>query len=218
MNQSIFFKAGDTLTLGYAKAGARTYIGIQGIPDIEVIMGSYSTYTLGKFGGWKGRALQAGDVLKWKNEHLNNPNRQLPEHVLPHFFTEKNIIRVMRGPEWDHLSTVAQNIFQRVLFSVQNDSNRMGIRLKGADLSRINNTPMPSSATLPGTIQLPPNGQPIILMHDGQTTGGYPRIAKVIEADLGRLAQIPPHGSLCFRVVNEAQATRLLIRTRTGNF
>jgi len=211
MNRSISIKTDDILTLGYAKQGARTYIGIQGLPEIRQVMASYSTYTLGGFGGYKGRALQAGDSLKWKIEHPKNPNRTLPEHVLPHFSTEKNIIRLIRGPEWEKLSPSAQKLFENTFYTIQNDSNRMGIRLAGEPLQLNENYLMPSSATLPGTVQLPPNGQPIVLMHDGQTTGGYPRIAKVIDADLGRIAQIPYSGSLCFRMIDESEARQLLL-------
>jgi len=211
MNQSIAIKAGDVLTLGYAKDGVRAYIGIQGVPDIAQVMGSYSTYTLGEFGGYKGRALQGGDSFKWENGHPQNPNRTLSEDVLPYFFMEKNIIRVMRGPEWEKLSLSAQRLFENTFYTIQNDSNRMGIRLSGESLQLNDNYLMSSSATLPGTVQLPPNGQPIVLMHDGQTTGGYPRIAKVIEADLGRIAQIPYNGSMCFRIVDEIEARQLFL-------
>ncbi len=211
MNRSITVAAGDVLSLGYAHAGIRTYVGIQGVPDIQQVMESYSTYTMGGFGGFEGRALQTGDTLEWGSDTPKNPNRVLPEHVLPHFYIQKNIIRIMHGPEWERLSPTAQQLLQNTFYTIHTDSNRMGIRLQGAALSLADDFLMSSSATLPGTVQLPPNGQPIVLMHDGQTTGGYPRIAKVIETDLGRLAQIPPHGSLSFRLVNEQEARRLIL-------
>jgi len=214
MNRSIGISRGEVLELGYARTGTRSYIGIQGVPDIERVMGSYSTYVLGGFGGFQGRALQAGDSFEWGRKKPNNPNRKLPEYVLPHFFNKKNIIRIMRGPEWEWLSLSAQRLLGSTFYTIHTDSNRMGIRLVGEELSLTNDLSMTSSATLPGTVQLLPNGQPIVLMHDGQTTGGYPRIAKVIEADLGRLAQIPPKGSLCFRWVNEVEASALFLHKK----
>lgn len=211
MNQSIAVSADDILSLGYARKGTRTYIGIQGTPDIQQVMESYSTYIMGGFGGFKGRALQMGDTLEWGSDTPKNPNRILPEHLLPHFYIQKNIIRIIRGPEWERLSPTTVQLLENTFYIIHTDSNRMGIRLQGAALSLADNFLMPSSATLPGTVQLPPNGQPIVLMHDGQTTGGYPRIAKVIETDLERLAQIPPRGSLCFRLVDEKEARRLIL-------
>lgn len=216
MNRSIAVSAGDVLVLSYVRRGVRTYIGIQGMPDIQQVMKSYSTYTMGGFGGFKGRALQAEDELKWKNDTPKNPNRVLPEHLLSHFYIQKNIIRIMPGPEWEYLSPTAGQLLKNTFYTIHTDSNRMGIRLQGAALSLADDFLMSSSATLPGTVQLPPNGQPIVLMHDGQTTGGYPRIAKVIEADLGRLAQIPPRGSLCFRIVSEAEARKLIGHKKRG--
>jgi len=202
MYRSIDVQPGDTLMFGYAHTGTRTYIAMQGLPDIEQVMGSYSTYVTGGFGGFQGRALQVGDTLLWENETPKNPNRVLPEHLRPHFSTKKNIIRIVCGPEWEKLSMDSQQAFEQTFYEIQTDSNRMGIRLTGKALELKEFFLMDSSATLPGTVQLPANGLPIVLMHDGQTTGGYPRIGKVIEADLGRLAQIPPKGSLNFRIVH----------------
>jgi len=216
MNRSIAISAGNVLALGYARTGGRTYVGIQGMPDIRQVMESYSTYSPGGFGGFKGRALQTGDSFEWGSEIPKNPNRILPEHILPHFYHQKNIIRIMHGPEWERLSPTAQQLLENTFYTIHTDSNRMGIRLQGAVLELADNFLMSSSATLPGTVQLPPNGQPIVLMHDGQTTGGYPRIAKVIAADLGRLAQIPPHGNLCFRMVDEVEARKLIGHKNRG--
>ncbi len=218
MYHSIEVQPGNMLTLAYASEGVRTYIAIQGLPDIESIIGSYSTYVTGGFGGFRGRALQAGDTLKWKNETPTDPDRVLPEHLRPHFSKQKNIIRIVCGPEWEYLSLTSQQAFRKTIYQVHTDSNRMGIRLIGTSLKLQEKFSMTSSATLPGTIQLPANGQPIVLMHDGQTTGGYPRIGKVIEADLGRLAQIPPKGNLNFRIVNEQEARQLFLHENKKRF
>ena len=94
----------------------------------------------------------------------------------------------------------------------------MGIRLSGEALACADASLMASSAVLPGTIQLPTNGLPIVLMQDGQTTGGYPRIAKVIETDLGRLAQIPVNGQLQFRWVEAREARALFLHENKKGF
>jgi len=218
MYRSHEVKPGDVLTLGYVSAGTRTYIALQGRPDIEVFMGSFSTYTASQFGGFKGRALIAGDSIGWESKHPKNPNRVLPEYLRPHFSTEKNIIRIVRGPEWEMLSAASQQSFEKLSYEIHRDSNRMGIRLVGEKMEMKEGFSMVSSATLPGTMQLPSNGQPIVLMHDGQTTGGYPRIGKVIEVDLGRLAQIPPQGSLRFRIVDEGDARELFLYENKKRF
>ncbi len=218
MYRSIEVYSGDTLALTYAQTGTRTYVAVQGLPDIEELMQSYSTYISGGFGGFRGRALQLGDRLIWKNESPKNPNRILAEYFRPYFSIKKNIIRIVRGPEWEYLSTASRQGFEKTLYQVHTDSNRMGIRLAGKSLKLKEKFSMISSATLPGTIQLPANGQPIVLMQDGQTTGGYPRIGKVIEADLGRLAQIAPKGNLHFRMVNEREARQLFLHENKKRF
>ncbi len=218
MYRSIEVKSGDVLAFGYAHTGTRTYIAIQGMPDVEQVMESYSTYVSGGFGGFEGRVLQTGDSLAWKNKTPENLNRVLPEHLRPHFSKTKNIIRIVCGPEWGQLSTTSQTLFGQTQYEIHADSNRMGIRLRGEALKLKDNFSMASSATLPGTIQLPTNGQPIVLMNDGQTTGGYPRIAKVIEVDLGRLAQIPPKGSLRFKLIDTEEARQLLLYENKKRF
>jgi len=218
MYRSIEVKSGDVLAFGYAHTGTRTYIAIQGMSDIEQVMESYSTYVSGKFGGFEGRTLQTGDSLEWKNETPKNPNRVLSEHLRPHFSKTKNIIRVVCSPEWEQLSADSQTLFEQAKYEIHADSNRMGIRLTGEALRLKDNFSMTSSATLPGTIQLPTNGQPIVLMHDGQTTGGYARIAKVIKADLGRLIQIPPKGNLHFKLIKAEEARQLFLHENKKRF
>ena len=117
----------------------------------------------------------------------------------------------MPGPEWEKFSSANQTRLENSSYTIQTDSDRMGIRLQGETLSYTSKDLMPSSATLPGTIQIPTNGQPIILMPDGQTTGGYPRIAKVIDADLDTLAQMPTGGIIQFRLINVEDARELAL-------
>lgn len=210
MNKSLTIQEGDVLKLGYAKSGKCSYIAIQGKPDIPLIFGSTSTYTLSELGGLEGRILRTGDVLRWKNEKLKNPNRSIPEHLI-HRFHKKQILRIMPGPEWEQFLPTDHKKLESSTYTIQADSDRMGIRLLGKKLQCTSNVPMPSSATLPGTVQIPANGQPIILMPDGQTTGGYPRIAKVIDADLSTLAQMPTGGVIRFRQVTVEEARELAL-------
>jgi allophanate hydrolase subunit 2 len=115
-------------------------------------------------------------------------------------------LRVMPGPEFDQFTNASQATLFSALWRVTPQSNRMGSRLEGPALERAEATDMLSSAVVPGTIQVPPSGQPIILMGDAQTTGGYPRIGAVIRADLWELAQAPLGAELRLVQVDAAQA------------
>jgi len=142
---------------------------------------SFSTYLMGKFGGFEGRALKVNDVL----ETTGNPE-SIGFDIQEKEIDEHNVIRFIEGPESYSLldSLIGKS------FTIDPSSNRMGIRLNGSIESNLDE--IVSSAVVPGVIQLPPEGQPIVLMNDCQTTGGYPRIATVIQEDLGKLAQIRP--------------------------
>lgn len=202
-------KAGDTLKLGFTKSGSKTYLAVQGLADAQRHFGSYSTYTYGKFGGYQGRILQKGDELTFKKKELDFTKKKVPEYLQPHF-QDQPIIRVMKGVEWKYLTRESQSLLFENAFQILNDSNRMGIRLASEPLKLTQQEKMLSSGTAIGTLQLLPNGQIVVLMHDGQVTGGYPRIANVISADLGRLSQVPPNRKVKFRLVDEEDALRIL--------
>jgi allophanate hydrolase subunit 2 len=116
------------------------------------------------------------------------------------------VLRVMPGPEFEQFTLAAREQLWGAAWRITPQSNRMGNRLEGPELKRKRNADMLSSAVIPGTIQVPPSGQPIILMGDAQTTGGYPRIGVVIRADLGRLAQAPLDGRLRLQPVEAPTA------------
>ena len=156
------------------------YMGIGGLLVAHEDFGSRSTYLLAGFGGIKGRKLQSGDILESRDSKLQLSDEHIPSRMAHNPET----IRVLKGPEWGLLKELPDVRS----FEIDSSSNRMGIRLNGrlaCDFQEI-----ASSAVVPGTIQLPANGEPIVLMNDCQTTGGYPRIGKVIDEDLGKLAQL----------------------------
>jgi biotin-dependent carboxylase-like uncharacterized protein len=182
----IHINTGDVLTLGFATTGLRTYIGFGALIDLPLIMESYSTCVLAGFGGFHGRALIAGDQIelnsierKINNDayHYNMPDPSLPLELVP-------------GPEWDFLSDVQQAQLLKQKYRIDPNSNRQAILLQSAEPIKIPNNQITSSATVLGTVQLLPNGKLVVLMHDGQTTGGYPRIGRIKMNDLGRLAQM----------------------------
>jgi len=152
------------------------YLAIGGVIEATHIFGSFSTYLPGKFGGINGRSLKKHDLIKSRGQGKlqSATSRRTPDGEVA--------FRI--GPEWHTL----EHPFRTKSFTVDPSSNRIGIRLMGTPM-RCKEQEIKSSAVIPGTIQLPPNGQPIVLMNDCQTTGGYPRIGKVLEEDLWKLAQ-----------------------------
>lgn len=199
MNSSISVKSGDTLELGFSNRGCRAYLAIKGKLHIERIMNSYSTYTIGMFGGFKGRTLRKDDIIEWTKSEEEWGMRKISNEEIP-YYSSKVTFNVMKGMEWDWLENSVQQEFLNSEFKVSSQSNRMGIRLQGVTLD----TPgrdMISSPVIPGIIQLPPNGVPIILSQDGQTIGGYPRIAKVPDDELWRLGQLKPGDSVSFKLI-----------------
>lgn len=178
-------KAGDVLVLQQPNLGMRSYLAVNGGIDVEAYLGSYSTDLNSKFGGYEGRAIQANDRLKIKTptmKPIKTVGIQLPYYG--------SVIRALIGSEYDQFSKIAKARFWHSEWQLSPQSSRIGFRLIGPELVREVQQEMASHGLLPGIIQVPHNGQPIVLMADAQTTGGYPKIACVIEADLPHIAQV----------------------------
>ncbi|MEG1689836.1 MAG: biotin-dependent carboxyltransferase family protein [Hafnia sp.] len=178
-------RAGQRLVLHRPKRGMRSYLAVSGGIDVPKVLGSRSTDLTGGFGGLDGRRLKDGDVLPLGEVRRVPQKSQGIKQLL-----FNNYIRVLPGPEYQEFSPEEQAFFWRTPWHLSPQSNRMGYRLNGHVLRRSRSREMFAHGLLPGVIQVPHGGQPIVLMADAQTTGGYPRIACVIEADLYHLAQI----------------------------
>lgn len=178
-------KAGQQLILNIPKRGMRSYLAISGGIAVNKILGSRTTDLKAGFGGWQGRLLKDGDILP-----VGEPTSKFSTSVGVQLLPFGNHIRALAGPEYKEFSTESQNTFWQRAWQLTPQSNRMGFRLHGYELKREVHREMLSHGLIPGTVQVPHNGQPIVLMSDAQTTGGYPRIACVIEADLYQLSQI----------------------------
>ena len=178
-------KAGQKLTLAMPVRGMRSYLALDGGFDIPPLLGSMSTDLKAGFGGQYGRRVEEGDQLP-----LGQPTRHFRKPAGVRQLLWGNRLRALTGPEYQEFSRESQEAFWRSSWRLSPQSNRMGYRLQGRTLVRNSERDLLSHGLLPGVIQVPPNGQPIVLMSDAQTTGGYPRIASVIEADLYHLAQI----------------------------
>lgn len=187
-------------------SGARCYLSVMHELDLNKWMNSYSTNLVAAAGGYKGRSLKKGDTLNFKK---NIDYKYLSEKKDFAFLPwkagttihSKKAIRFIKGNEWDWLTDDAINNFTETNFKIKNNSNRMGYHLEGCSLKMKKEMQLISSAVTFGTIQLLPEGQLIILMADHQTTGGYPRIGHVINADLPMLAQSNPGDEITFSEV-----------------
>lgn len=170
------------------------YVAVGGGIDVAPVLGSRSTYLPGGFGGYEGRRIKSGDRLPIGTGDTASPRPQRGRGDLQAELT----VRVTRGPQWDRFAETARAGFFAGAYSVMSASDRMGSRLQGpAVLSREKAT-LPSEAACPGAVQIPDDGQPIVLMPDGPTVGGYPKLAVVIGADLGTLAQCLPGRAVRF--------------------
>lgn len=213
MNTTLHMQQGDVLKFGKLKSGARAYVAFSGELKLPLIMNSASTNILANFGGFKGRALNDGDLIDLNatafKETRVTPNELLKEH---HHNLQQNhiIVRVTQGREFEQLSQGSRKSFLEESFTVSSDSNRMALKLEEQSLDLKDELSMTTTAIIPGTIQLPENGSPIITLADGQTTGGYPRIAQVISADLSLLAQVKAHDTISFFRVDIEKALEAL--------
>ena len=210
----------EELIMTAPSGGSRAWVAISGGIDVPVVLGSRSTDLRGNFGGHQGRTLRDGDVLPL--------GESLPPHRVAELFRDRKIaewsapapwaatahrdrfLRIVKGADWDRFTPPAQASLVTTSFSVTPDSDRMGARLDGPALERVDASDLLSEAVAPGTLQVPPNGKPILLLGDCQTIGGYPKVAHVITVDLPIAAQLWPGDIVRFHEVTLAEAQELL--------
>lgn len=206
--QPVLVKAGEPLRLSRSRRWCRGYLAVAGGIEVPSVLGSRSTCIRGRFGGHRGRVLRDGDALPVPSCSRRPLGRWwLDPRILPAYSTAPEV-RVLPGAQAGEFPAS----LTALTFTVTPQSDRMGLRLGGPALIRTRTTELPSAAVVPGTIQVPPDGQPIVLMADAQTLGGYPQIAHVIQADLPLMAQLRPGDQVRFRAVDLAEAHALLRR------
>ncbi len=207
--QPVTVRAGERVKLGAARSGCRGYLGIAGGLDVPVVLGGRGTYLRGKLGGWEGRALHDGDVLRASEISRQVVGRwHIDERILP-VYSAAAAVRCVRGAQADEFDQT----FTTTEFNVTAKSDRMGARLSGPVVTRNVARELVSTTVVPGTVQVPPDGQPIVLLADAQTIGGYPQIAHVLTVDLPLVAQLRPGDTVRFREVSLAEAHEAM-RTR----
>lgn len=222
MQRAVMLRAGVVLECGAPRSGARLYLAVRGGFATEPVLGSRSTYVRGGMGGFQGRALRKGDRLP-VGSVPDAPRlplaalldvsglpllADLPRDAV-HAEHLPGQVRFVPGPHWGRFTTTAQQAFSAEPYALTQEADRMGLRLRGPALALRAPLELVSEATVFGTIQVPPDGQPIVLMADRQSAGGYPKIGYVASADLPQLAQAVPGDRLRFTPISQATAEQL---------
>ena len=209
-HRSFFVERGSTVRFGERIRGARAYLALSGGIDVPRVLGSRSTHLASRMGGFHGRALASGDVVgfgaaparmavdrSWRGE---NDTRRWQQ-----------IVRVLPGPQLERFSEDALQVLQSEPYRIGTNSDRMRLRLSGPTLRHISGADIVSEATPVGSLQIPASGDPILLMADRPTTGGYAKVAVVVTADLPLVAQALPGDFLRFQLCSRADALAALI-------
>ncbi|WP_010531693.1 biotin-dependent carboxyltransferase family protein [Lentibacillus jeotgali] len=206
MWRSFEVREGDRITFGRPLSGMRAYLAVAGGFDVSVDMGSKSTYERANLG----TVIEKNMVISGFNVNgfhgLGLSHTDIPDYNDPGY------IRVVEGPDTDHFTEKGIESFYSQQHIISPESDRMGYRLKSAEIPHKNGADIWSDAIPFGTIQIPANGQPIILMADRQTTGGYARIATVISIDVPRVSQLPPDGKIYFHPIKVDEAQKLAVK------
>jgi antagonist of KipI len=218
-------RQGSLLEFGAPISGCRAYLSVAGGFDVPLVMHSRSTYLRARLGGFDGRPLQTGDLLNLRSassfvsqqlQSMSERGSGRPFVATDWFagldladYTDNPTIRVITGGQYDWFDDASRETFVSEPFSITSQSDRMGYRLAGPTLRFIQPRELISEAVTMGTVQVPPEGQPIILMADRPTTGGYAKIAQVATVDLPALAQLKPGAKIRFLMISVEEAQEL---------
>lgn len=227
LGRPIYLNKDCILKFGNCKRGCRSYLAVAGGFDVPKIMDSKSTYLRAEFGGFDGRALKKDDVIKIgvkssmstkiinKMKDINKKDDFITVSWYMKNFMKQNsdatIIRVFPDRQFDYFSEESIDKFFNSKFNIDNRSDRMGYRLSGEKIELKEKVEMISEEVSAGTIQIPPDGNPIILLADRQTTGGYPKIAHVSSVDIQKIVQLKPNDKIKFKKITLKEAEKLYL-------
>lgn len=221
IGRPVYVTKGTTLKVGSCKNGCRAYMAFRGGIEAPLILGSRSTYERGGFGGLHGGRLNKEDIIPLKDYtvrdkfEIQKNNFSTTRWFVPSY-RKTAVIRVIEGRQYSLFTPEAIRNFFTKKYKISLDSDRMGYRLTGEKLTFVKYVELVSEGTAFGTVQVPPDGQPIVLMADRQTTGGYPKLANVISIDLPLLAQQKPGDEIQFQKVSLDVAQKLYIEKERG--
>lgn len=214
--RAISIRAGQKLCFQYTVRGVRAYLAFAGGLDIPLVMGSRSTHVKSGVGGFRGRQLKAGDRIDFRRPCASLRGQEL-RRAAPEQFPmagEHTEIRLLPGPQDDYFTAAGLDTLFHSDYQISADSDRMGYRLRGSCIERSITADCITDGVVFGSVQVPPSGQPIVMMADRQTTGGYPKIATVITEDLPVLAQCPPGTFIRFVPTTVERAQQLCLERR----
>jgi biotin-dependent carboxylase-like uncharacterized protein len=210
--QGLPVRAGDVLRLGPARSGVRAYVAVAGGIDTPPVLGSRATYVRGRLGGVEGRALRRGDRVPLGPPTAARPRRVPPERA-PAYGGEPEVAVVL-GPQDDRFTARGIAALFEAPYEMSPQNDRMGARLRGPFIEHSRGHDIISDGVALGGIQVVGDGQPIVLLADRQSTGGYTKIGTVCSFDIGRIAQTRPGGRIRFRRVTVAEAHAMLRQSR----
>jgi biotin-dependent carboxylase-like uncharacterized protein len=204
---TLALEAGDVIKIGPARAGVRGYVAFAGGLDVPPVLGSRATYLRGRLGGLEGRALRRDDVLRL-GAAASVRRRAIGARAIPDWRAEP-VLRVVLGPQADRFTDEGIAAFLGGSYEVLPQSDRMGARLQGPRIAHARGHDIVSDGIALGAVQVPGDGQPIVLLVDRQSTGGYTKIATVCSFDIPRVGQAKPGQRVRFSAVDVAEAQRL---------
>ena len=212
--ENIVLENNDCLDIVSTNRSVYGYLSIGGKFKVDYYLNSCSTNTKAKIGANSGNKLEKGQIIQ-----LENIKKTLPKNKIEYLNSKIENIRIIKGPHFDYFSKDAKDFFFNNEFNVTKLSDRMGTRLKGPKISNIKNTNIKSEGLVKGVIQITSDGDPIIMLSDHGTIGGYPKIGVVISADYDKLVQIPPGSKIKFKEINlkDAETTFKLYEMETQN-
>ena len=203
-----YISAGQVLTIGPTLKGARCYLCVRGGLQVKKIINSASTHLTSRMGGLNGSILKKGDRIAFGNlDKVIQPIKNMENYP----YTDSTTIRVTKGLQWDWFDNQNRKLFFQKAYQVSTLSNRMGLRLSGESILSSKGNEIITEGMPLGAIQIPGNGQPILSFVEHQTTGGYPKLANVISADLYKVGQLKPGDNFKFQLIDfpEAEKARL---------
>ncbi|WP_281615398.1 biotin-dependent carboxyltransferase family protein [Flammeovirga sp. SubArs3] len=193
----IVLTTGDILEIGFSKQGVYGYLAFSGIPQLEKVYESYSTYLPAQFGGFYGRTLQKGDIIRLSRHEVLKNSFSV---IKPQKFNKEASLQVYQGPEWNILPDSSKQKLINTSFTVSKDINRIGYRLEGDEIELGQQKEIISSGMVKGTVQITSSGTPIIMMSDAPTSGGYIRALNLSARACDQLAQMPVGSIIKFQL------------------
>lgn len=206
--ESLPIKSGQVLAFSQLKNGCRAYLAVAGGISVPEVMKSASTCVRAAIGGFSGRPLRKGDILRANASDTSARTARIPAKYIPAYGNDLTL-RVILGPQDDYFTDEGISTFLNSEYTVSAQADRMGYRLEGPLIKHRSGADIVSDGIPLGAIQVPGDGLPIILLADRQTTGGYTKIATTISVDIPKIAQAKPGDSIRFQQVKEAQAVAL---------